>query len=310
MLEAAVRYVCGAEGEEEGAGERPEGIRQGVFVDATAGRGGHTRRLLELLGPGSRVVAIDRDPSAVAAVWELAREDDRLSVCHGNFAELDALLDALGIGRVQGVLMDLGVSSPQLDDPDRGFSFLHDAPLDMRMDTSGGITAAEWLNTADEQDIARVLKEYGEERYARRIAAAIVAARPLATTSELAALVRQAQPRSTPGKHEATRVFQAVRIQINGELDALDAGLEAAFERLAGGGRLAVISFHSLEDRRVKHYFRSLTSPPALPRRLPVRDVSVQARARSIVSRACDATEVADNPRARSARLRVVEKLA
>lgn len=299
--------VCGADHGGDAAGA----IREGVYVDATFGRGGHARRLLELLGPTSIVVGLDRDPAAVAAGQALAREDTRLRMCHGNFAGLGAVLDELGIDTVQGVLMDLGVSSPQLDDAERGFSFRFDAPLDMRMDTSRGITAAEWLNTAEEGDIARVLKVYGEERFAKRIAAAIVAARPLSTTVELAELVRSAQPRPTPGKHPATRVFQAVRMQVNEELDALEAGLAAAFERLAGGGRLAVISFHSLEDRVVKHYFRELTSPPPLPRGVPVRGPAVAPRARAVGRPRTPAeAELQDNPRARSARLRVVEKAA
>lgn len=297
--------VCG-----QTPGEAPE-VREGTYVDATYGRGGHSRRLLEVLGPASVVVAIDRDPSAVAAGTAAAAEDGRLIMCHGNFAELDSLLDAAGIGRVQGVLMDLGVSSPQIDEPARGFSFRHDAPLDMRMDTSRGVTAAQWLNEADAADIARVLKEYGEERYARRIAAAIVAARPIATTGELAELVRRAQPRTTPGKHEATRVFQAVRMQVNEELPSLERGLEAAFERLDRGGRLAVITFHSLEDRLVKRFFRGLTAPPALPRRLPVRGAQAAARARSVGQSVVPGeAEQRANPRARSARLRVVEKAA
>ena len=222
---------------------------------------------------------------------------------------LERILDELSISRVQGVMMDLGVSSPQLDDPKRGFSFRHDAPLDMRMDTTQGITAAEWLNQTDEVEIARVLKAYGEERYARRIAAAIVAARPLANTGELVAAVRAGSPRSTPGKHDATRVFQAVRIAVNKELDALDQGLEAAFGRLAGGGRLAVISFHSLEDRLVKQFFRRQTTPPRLPRRLPVRGGDSAPVAR-LVGRPVTASEaeIAANARARSARLRVLEK--
>lgn len=300
LLEETVARLCGE-----------EAAREGVYVDATFGRGGHTRALLERLGAGSRVIAIDRDPRAVAAGRALAAEDARLTMCHGNFSELDEVLDELGVDEVQGVMMDLGVSSPQLDDPERGFSFRHDAPLDMRMDTSRGATAAEWLNSAEEQDIARVLKEYGEERFARRIAAAIVAARPLATTGDLVEAVRRGQPRPTPGKHEATRVFQAVRIQVNDELGALGAGLRAAFRRLAPGGRLAVISFHSLEDRLVKRYFRELTQPPRLPRRLPVTGAATEAQARNVGgSVTAGDDEVKSNPRARSARLRVVEKAA
>ena len=306
LLDEAVALLCGLD---EGA--PASSVRQGVYVDATFGRGGHTRALLTVLGPDSVVVAVDRDPEAVAAAEAMARDDARLRVVHGNFADLDELLDALSIESVQGVLMDLGVSSPQLDDAARGFSFRHDAPLDMRMDTSRGLTAAQWLNTAEEADIARVLKEYGEERYARRIAAAIVAARPLASTGELAELVRAAQPRPTPGKHPATRVFQAVRMQVNDELGALARGLSAAFERLVPGGRLAVISFHSLEDRLVKRYFRKLSSPPPLPRGVPVRGAAAAPRARTVGrSRVPGEAETAGNPRARSARLRVLEKAA
>jgi 16S rRNA (cytosine1402-N4)-methyltransferase len=309
LLEETVSLVCGLEWRPD-EGYRGT-VREGVYVDATFGRGGHTRRLLERLGAGSRVVAIDQDPQAIAAAAALAAGDGRLHVLHGNFAELDRILDQLAIDRVQGVMMDLGISSPQLDDPQRGFSFRYDAPLDMRMDTTGGETAADWLNTAEEGDIARVLRDYGEERYARRIAAAIVAARPIATTGQLVGIVRGAQPRSTPGKHDATRVFQAVRIQVNGELSALESGLAVAFERLAPGGRLAVISFHSLEDRLVKHFMRDVSTPPPVPRRLPVRAGGTAARAR-LAGRAVTpgAEELSHNPRARSARLRVVEKLS
>ncbi|MFW6094514.1 MAG: 16S rRNA (cytosine(1402)-N(4))-methyltransferase RsmH [Pseudomonadota bacterium] len=305
LLEELVRLVSGTRTDAQ-----PGPVREGRYVDATFGRGGHAARLLELLGPDSEVIAIDRDPGAVAAGAAMAATDARLRLCHGNFAGLGDILDRLDVDQVQGVMMDLGVSSPQLDDPQRGFSFRHEAPLDMRMDPSRGVTAAQWLNAAPEQEIARVLREYGEERYARRIAAAIVAARPLATTTELAGVVRAAQPRSTPGKHEATRVFQAVRIQVNAELESLDQGLAAAFDRLAPAGRLAVISFHSLEDRRVKRYFRGLTSPPALPRGIPVRGDGARPRARAVGKALTPAEhELRANPRARSARLRVVEKL-
>jgi 16S rRNA (cytosine1402-N4)-methyltransferase len=242
---------------------------------------------------------------------QLAGQDGRLQVCHGKFSELDRLLDELDIKEVQGVMMDLGVSSPQLDDPQRGFSFRFDAPLDMRMDTSGGVSAADWLNEADEQEIARVLRDYGEERYARRIAAAIVASRPLRSTAELADLVSRAQPRGTPGKHDATRVFQAVRMQVNQELPELEAGLRAGFAALRPGGRLAVISFHSLEDRLVKRFFRDCSRPPQLPRRLPVTDLDRPVRARLVAGPLqASAEEVRANPRARSARLRVLERAA
>ncbi len=303
LLEESAALVCGL-------GDTGK-VREGIYVDATFGRGGHSRRLLELLGPDSRVIGVDRDPEAVAAGETLAASESRLCVRHGNFAELDRLLDGLGVDLVQGVLMDLGVSSPQLDDARRGFSFRQDAPLDMRMDTSRGLTAAQWLNTAEQAEIARVLKEFGEERFARRIAAAIVAHRPVATTTELAELVRAAQPRPTPGKHPATRVFQALRIQVNDELGALASGLRVAFERLAVHGRLAVITFHSLEDRLVKRTFRGLTTPPRLPRRLPVRDLDARPRARQVGSPVTPGmSELEGNPRARSARLRVVEKVA
>jgi 16S rRNA (cytosine1402-N4)-methyltransferase len=309
LLEETVNLVCGrdrlAEGGYAGA------AREGIYVDATFGRGGHTRRLLELLNARSRVIAIDRDPEAVAAGASLAAQDERLDMHHGNFADLAGILDRLGIDTVQGVMMDLGISSPQLDDPRRGFSFRYDAPLDMRMDTTTGPTAAEWLNGAAEADIARVLREYGEERYARRIAAAIVNARPITTTGRLVEIVRAAQPRSTPGKHDATRVFQAVRIEVNQELAALEAGLGMAFDRLAAGGRLAAISFHSLEDRLVKRFLRTVSTPPPMPRRLPVRGIEVAPRAR-LVGRPVTPSdaEQAANPRSRSARLRVVEKVA
>jgi len=284
---------------------------EGVYVDATFGRGGHSRRLLEVLGPGSRVIGIDRDPQAVAAGAALAAEDARLQVVHGNFSELADVLARLGIESVQGVMMDLGVSSPQLDDPARGFSFRFDGPLDMRMDTTRGLTAAEWLDSAAEADIARALREYGEERHARRIAAAIVAARPVATTAHLVEIVRKAQPRGTPGKHEATRTFQAIRMAVNDELPEIEAGLTIAFARLVPGGRLAVISFHSLEDRLVKRFFRARCSPPLLPRRLPVRGSEVRVEARLVTSGVtASEEETRTNPRARSARLRVLERAA
>ena len=287
-------------------------VREGIYVDATFGRGGHTQRLLEVLGSGSRVVAVDRDPEAIRAGEFLAAEDSRLQVLHGKFSELDRLLEGLQISQVQGVLMDLGASSPQLDDARRGFSFRHDAPLDMRMDTSSGQSAAEWLNDASAQEIARVLREYGEERYARRIAAAIVAARPVHTTAELAALVSRAQPRSTPGKHDATRAFQAIRMQVNQELPELHAGLLAAFGVLRPGGRLAVISYHSLEDRLAKRVFREAASDCVCPPELPECRCSHEASVTLITRRPIRPTEaeVSVNPRSRSARLRAVEKLA
>ncbi len=297
-------------------GGGPEGVaddavRQGIYVDATFGRGGHTMSLLARLGAESRVIIIDRDLSAIAAARAMAVSEPRLTVCHGKFSEITQLLNGVGRNGVQGVLMDLGVSSPQLDDPARGFSFRRAGPLDMRMDQSATLTAADWLNTAPEREIATVLRDYGEERHARRIAQAIVAARPLSDTLELARLVSDAQPRGTPGKHDATRVFQAVRMRVNDELGELQEGLEQAFEALAIGGRLAVISFHSLEDRMVKRFFRNLARPPQMPRRLPVRSLDAQPRARAVVGPVrAGAAETARNPRARSALLRVLERAA
>lgn len=287
------------------------GSTTGTYVDATFGRGGHSRALLSHLQPEARLVAIDRDPAAIAEANALAAADVRVTVCQAKFSSLAAVLAEHAVSDVQGVLMDLGVSSPQLDAAARGFSFLKDGPLDMRMDPESGESAADWLNRADEADIARVLKDYGEERFARRIARAIIAARPLATTVQLAEAVAQAVPsRGAQPKHPATRTFQAVRMFVNAELDELEQGLQAAFDALAPGGRLAVISFHSLEDREVKHTFRSWTRPPSLPRRVPVRHQDQRTQARDVAGplRPSDA-ELARNPRARSATLRVIEKV-
>lgn len=283
----------------------------GQYIDATFGRGGHAVPLLQRLGPAARLLAIDRDPLAAAAARELAQRDARVTALQGRMSDMTEYAQDAGFDRVAGVLMDLGVSSPQLDDPARGFSFRFDAPLDMRMDNASGITAAAWLNRADEGELARVFRDYGEERYARRIARAIVQRRagaPLATTTDLVQAVAAAQPRPDPHKHAATRVFQAVRIHVNDELSELARALDAAFALLTAGGRLAVISFHSLEDRLVKRQFRAWTQGPALPRRLPVAG-AVKAAARTVVrARRAGADEVDRNPRARSALLRVVEK--
>jgi 16S rRNA (cytosine1402-N4)-methyltransferase len=283
----------------------------GAYVDATFGRGGHSRVLLDRLADNARLLVVDRDPEAIAAAHGLAAADSRVRVAQGRFSELQDLAQEAGFEKVSGVVMDLGVSSPQLDDPDRGFSFRFDAPLDMRMDPTSGERAADWLNAADEAELARTFREYGEERYARRIARAIVARReshPLHRTDELVAVIDAAQPRRDRHKHAATRVFQAIRIQINGELEELDRGLDAAFELLEAEGRLAVLSFHSLEDRLVKRRFRRWSEGEPLPRRLPVTGER-HGRARLVIkSRAPDAVEIERNPRARSARLRVIEK--
>ena len=288
-------------------------LRDGAYVDCTFGRGGHTRSLLDALGAGARLLALDRDPEAIAAAERLAHSDTRLVVRRGRFAELGRIAAEAGFTGVAGVLMDLGVSSPQLDDPARGFSFRADGPLDMRMDPTAGPSAADWLAVASEAELARVFADLGEERHARRIARAIVERRreaPLTRTLDLAALVEANQPRTDPHKHAATRVFQAIRIHVNHELEELEAGLAAALDLLAAGGRLAVITFHSLEDRLVKRTFAAWAQGPALPRRLPVRSTpAVRAR---LVGRSVQPgdAEVRANPRARSARLRVVEKAA
>lgn len=280
----------------------------GVYLDGTFGRGGHARELLARLGPQGRLLVMDRDPQAIAAARETVGRDERVRIRHASFAELaDWPETAQGL---DGVLFDLGVSSPQLDDARRGFSFQADGPLDMRMDDSAGISAADWLAAADEADIADALWRHGEERMSRRIARAIVERRaeaPLRTTAELAALVARTIGRRERHKHPATRTFQALRIVVNDELGALEAGLAAALERLVPGGRLVVISFHSLEDRVVKRFIRGQDPPAASRRNLP----PVEAGARRLVAVAKqfpDAAETDANPRARSAVLRVAEK--
>ena len=285
--------------------------RRGDYLDATFGQGGHSRRLLARLDASSRLLAVDRDEDAVACAGLLAAEDSRVTVLRGSFGEIESLLAAAGFDRLQGAIMDLGISSAQLDRPERGFSFQADGPLDMRMDRRQGLTAADWLNRAGVDELTRVLREYGEERHARRISRAILAARPLSTTRELARAVAAARPEPRRRTHEATRVFQAVRIFVNQELDELKRGLEGVFARLAVGGRLAVISFHSLEDRIVKRYFRARSSPPRLPREIPVRgrDQRIDARVVAGPVRA-GRIEIARNPRARSAVLRVLERAA
>ena len=288
--------------------------KDGVYVDATFGRGGHCRAMLEALSDRGRVIALDRDPQAIAAAENLRIAETRLQVFQARFAELDSVIAGLGLnGAIHGVLMDVGVSSPQLDDPERGFSFRHAGPLDMRMDPSQGVDAAQWLNSADEEVIANVIWRYGEERRSRRIAKAIVAARPLHTTEALADVVAACVPRGNAksAKHPATKTFQAVRIFINDELQELQRGVQGAFDSLAVGGRLAVISFHSLEDRQVKQAFKALSQPPVLPRRLPVQDAQTVVRGR-LVSGPIRAgqRELDANPRARSATLRVIERVA
>ncbi len=285
----------------------------GLYIDGTFGRGGHSRALLARLGPEGRVLALDRDPEAIATAQALASQDKRLQVFHRPFSRLSQLADTLGIrGAVAGMLLDLGVSSPQLDDARRGFSFSKSGPLDMRMDPEDGESAADWLARVSEEAITRVLRIYGEERFARRIARRIVQARrkaPLTTTDQLAALVAAAVPRWERGKHPATRTFQALRIQINGELEELRRGLAAACELLKPGGRLAVISFHSLEDRIVKRFIRAEAQGPTFPPGVPVPATAQRGRLRSLGKRRPGAREIAENPRARSAILRIAERL-
>ena len=287
----------------------------GRYIDGTFGRGGHSLAILERLGPEGRLLAIDRDPQAVAAASAIG--DRRLLVRHQRFGDLLATLRqeefAVDEG-VDGVLLDVGVSSPQLDQGERGFSFRHDAPLDMRMDTTEGETAAQWLLRASVQEITEVIRNYGEERFAFQIAKKIVAARgerPLATTGELAALVRATVRTREPGQDAATRTFQALRIHINQELEQLALVLPQAMAVLKGGGRLVVISFHSLEDRIVKRFMRSQAAPDDAPKSLPLRAAELpQPRLRLLGKPVrASAAEVASNPRARSAVMRVAEKL-
>lgn len=291
------------------------GAPDGVYVDATFGRGGHTRHLLSRLGPDARVIGFDKDPAAIAEGRALAAQDTRFAIVHESFADILSVLKAEGLaGNIDGVLADLGVSSPQLDDAERGFSFMNDGPLDMRMDPTRGEGAAEWLADVAEDELARVLYEYGEERHSRRIARAIVKARadkPITRTRELAEIVAAAHPAWERHKHPATRAFQAIRIAINSELADIERFLRDALAVLKPGGRLAVISFHSLEDRLVKQFFqkeaRGDDFPPGLPVTVDMLTPRLRIRGKAIEP---SAAEVAANPRARSARLRVAEKLA
>ncbi|HEU4925197.1 MAG TPA: 16S rRNA (cytosine(1402)-N(4))-methyltransferase RsmH [Burkholderiales bacterium] len=292
------------------AGEAIEALAvrpDGIYVDGTFGRGGHSRLILERLGPAGRLIALDRDPQAAEAARAIG--DARFRFFKAKFSELEMVPSG-----VQGMLFDLGVSSPQLDDPARGFSFRHDGPLDMRMDPEAEMSAAEWLAKAQEQEIRGVIRDYGEERFAKQIAAAIVAARrsePIVRTRQLADLVARAVRTREPGQDPATRTFQAVRIHINRELEEVSMMLPQAISRLAPQGRLAVISFHSLEDRIVKRFMQALARPE-MPRRLPLRASEMPEPVLRIVGRAQRASrqEITRNPRARSATLRVAERTA
>ena len=288
----------------------------GCYLDGTFGRGGHSAAILERLGPEGCLLAFDRDEEAIAHGRERWGADRRLHLERASFATLAEVAERYGVtGKVNGVLLDLGVSSPQLDDPARGFSFQQEGPLDMRMDRSSGPSAADWLAAAPEAEIARILREYGEERFARRIARAIVERRkerPLRTTRELAELVAGAVPVRERHKHPATRTFQAIRIQVNRELEALRQGLEAAVQVLAPAGRLVVISFHSLEDRIVKRFLREQSQGHQPPRGVPVTADRLEPGPLRLVGKPVRAgtAEVAANPRARSAIMRVAERRA
>ena len=284
----------------------------GCYVDCTFGRGGHSRAILARLGGAGRLLALDRDPQAVAAGGEI--DDGRFRILHGRFSRLAALAAGAGVTAADGILLDLGMSSPQLDDPARGFSFRFDAPLDMRMDPGAGITAAEWLARAPEREIREVISNHGEERFAKSIAAAIVAARargPVGSTRELAALVAKAVPAREPQQDPATRTFQAIRIHLNQELEELSLALPQCMELLRPGGRLVVISFHSLEDRIVKRFLRDNARADRLPPRLPLRARELPRPPLRLIGRAVrpSAAEVAANPRARSAMMRIAGKL-
>ena len=288
---------------------------EGIYIDATFGRGGHSRGILNALNTSGQLIAFDRDPSAI----EYARHhfsEPNFTIIHSEFA---AMADVSEIqdyhGKVDGILMDLGVSSPQLDEAERGFSFMRDGPLDMRMDTSKGVTAAQWLATADEQDISQVIKEFGEEKFGKRIAHAIVQTRthtPITHTLQLAQIVTDAMPVKDKHKHPATRTFQAIRMYLNSELEQVREGLKAAVAMLKPGGRLAVISFHSLEDRLVKRFMKEQSKGKNVPANLPITQAEIDAdKVLRLVGRAIKASEeeLAHNTRSRSAVLRIAEKL-
>lgn len=289
---------------------------QGFYIDGTFGRGGHTELILQRLTEPGRLMAVDRDPDAITAGSARFSNESRLCFRHSEFSRIGELADELGwMARVSGVLLDLGVSSPQLDSAERGFSFMSDGPLDMRMNPGAGMSASEWLQVVDLEDLVRVLKDYGEERFARRIATAIAERRksgPIETTSELARLVDEATPVRDPHKHPATRTFQAIRIQVNSELDEVHRVLETALELLAIGGRLVVISFHSLEDRIVKRFMREHSRSKPLPREIPVAAQDQSRPPLRLVGKAVkpSSEEIVVNPRSRSAVMRVAEKVA
>jgi len=289
-----------------------EGARaSGIYIDGTFGRGGHSRLLLSRLGPQGRLIAFDKDLQAIATAQQI--DDPRFTIVHDSFATMHDALAARGIDQVDGILLDLGISSPQVDDASRGFSFRNDGPLDMRMDTTRGMSAAEWIATAEQLQLEKVIRDYGEERYAFQIAKAIVARRavePISGTRQLATIVAGAVKGWEKGKDPATRTFQAIRIFINKELEDLEAGLSAAYGMLAPGARMSVISFHSLEDRMVKQFLASKAKVEQPDRRLPIRAVDLPQPEMKLIDRIKPSeAEVHQNPRARSAVLRVAERL-
>jgi len=288
--------------------------KNGLYVDGTFGRGGHTRLVLDRLDKG-RLLGFDKDPVAIAHGKSLAQEDSRFSIVQDSFANMVThISDVFGVDRVDGVMMDLGVSSPQIDDAERGFSFMNDGPLDMRMNPDEGMSAAQWIAVAKEKEIADVMYQYGEERFSRRIAKAICEFRahtPILTTLQLSKVVAEANPAWEKGKNPATRAFQGIRIYINNELGDLEVGLDAAAESLKVGGRLAVISFHSLEDRIVKRFMKLKAKGPELPRHLPIRNAHLDIKFKTIGKAIKPSqSEVSDNVRSRSAVLRILERVS
>lgn len=287
---------------------------EGIYIDGTFGRGGHSRLILSQLGEKGRLIAIDRDPQAIAAAEQI--NDPRFSIIHGPFSQLGDYVESLDlVGKIDGILLDLGVSSPQLDDAERGFSFMRDGPLDMRMDPSQGESAAQWLMRAAEEDIAFVIKTYGEEKFGKRIARAIVERNrlaPMTRTKELAEVIAAAMPVKDKHKHPATRSFQAIRIWINSELEEIERALGASIKALAPQGRLSIISFHSLEDRLVKRFMRTHSRGVQVPAGVPMTEAQIQAlggrELRSLGKSVPGPAEVAENPRARSSVLRIAER--
>lgn len=292
----------------------------GIYIDGTFGRGGHSRLILSQLSPNGRLIGVDRDPRAIACAQQI--NDPRFHIEHNSFSHIPEICEKLGlVGKIDGILLDLGVSSPQLDEAERGFSFMKDGPLDMRMDTTQGISAAEWLQQVSIEDLTWVLKTFGEERFAKRIATAIVeynksavknGGECLSRTAQLAELIAQSVPFKDKHKHPATRSFQAIRIFINSELDELETVLNAALEMLAPQGRLSIISFHSLEDRMVKHFMKKQSKGEPIPKGLPLREDQIQRNQKlKTIGKAIQPTEqeIQANPRSRSAVLRVAERI-